>query len=296
MNSFFSLLSDTQFIALEGEKAADFLQGQVTCDVREITETKTRRGAHCSSKGRVLSTFRVFKFAGQLYLTAPAAMKDLIIGQFKKYAVFSKVSLCHTETLQAIGCVGKEMYATLQQLFGQLPEEPDQAIFSTRNMMLVRVQATLPRFEAIGTLDAIDHLRTALAEKYPLNSNEQWRLLDIQAAVATIYPETQDLFTPHMLNYPALNAVSFKKGCYIGQEVVARTHYLGKAKRHLALLNLQSPIPPKPGDPMHDANGKIVGTVVDYALATNQYQLLAVLQDESTSEDLFWKNTRCLLI
>lgn len=288
MNSFFCPLSNLELIALEGEKAADFLQGQVTCDVREIQDDQTRRAAHCNPKGRILSTFRVLKFAKRFYLLVPASMVDLIIVQLKKYAIFSKVILKRDDSLKVIGCVGKEIAETLEEILGKLPEEPDQAVFYSHNILVTRVQGILPRFEIIGLSEAIISLQKTLVAKYQKESEEPWRLWEINSGVPTIYPETCDLFTPQMLNYPALNAVSFKKGCYTGQEVIARTHYLGKVKRHLHTLNLKIGRLPKPGDMLYDADKQAVGTVIDAALQTiGECRLLAVVQDGAILEKLY---------
>jgi len=291
MNSFFCTLPNLQLIALEGEKSAAFLQGQVTCDVREISQNQTRRGAHCSPKGRVLSTFRVLQFNTCFYLLAPAVMSDLVIEQLKKYAVFSKVNLVRDNSLKVMGCAGTEISQTLAALFGDLPTEADQAI-AQENLLLIRVQDenTTPRFEIIGTSDSVDKLRSTLQKNHSEKTTELWQLSEINAVIPAIYPTTRDLFTPQMLNYPALNGVSFKKGCYTGQEIIARTHYLGQAKRHLQRLQLTSDLLPLPGDTLHTKEQQAVGIVVDAAsLNTATCLVLAVVQDEAMAAALYWQ-------
>lgn len=287
-------LSYLTLIAVSGEKTADFLQGQLTCDMRDVNAHQTRRAAHCSRKGRILSTFRVLQFQENFYLLTPLVMSDLVITQLKKYAIFSKVTFMQDDTFKVIGCIGNEIAERLENLFGTLPEKTDQALPYTENekdMMLVRIQGDLPRFEIIGNSASIFWLQKMLSAKYPIKPPEFWRLSDIQSGIATIYPKTCDLFTPQMLNYPALNAVSFKKGCYVGQEIIARTHYLGKEKKHLHTLRLENRNLPNLGDAINNKTQQIVGTVVDAMFeVSNQSQLLVVLQDEAVSEKLYWED------
>lgn len=298
MTSFFCILPKIQLIAVTGEKAATFLQGQLTCDIRDITSTQARRAAYCTPKGRVLATCRVLQYLSHFYLLLPAEMAEPVIARLKKYAIFSAVGLARDETFAVMGCVGAEIGETLAVWFGDLPTEPDSAIFS-KELLLVRTQdaKNIPRFELIGRKEAIDSLREKLSQKYPEEASEIWQLSEIQAHIPTLYPNTSDLFTPQMLNYPALQGVSFKKGCYTGQEVIARTHYLGKAKRHLSLLQLHSTMLPAPGDPICDAAGQQVGTVVEAGIQEKaQCYILAVMQDAAWGEGkkLYWKSYSCL--
>ncbi len=282
-------------IAVNGDKARDFLQGQLTCDIRDITPTQIRLTAHCSPKGRVLSSFHVIQFLDTLYLIAPDIMQHAIIQQLKKYAVFSRVTLQPTEQ-RILGCVGETAVAALRQLIGTLPEQPDQAM-THEALLIIRMHGEQPRYVIFGAPAAIAILQTATLQTATLqqalaandlmddlqDTSEHWRLLDIQAGMATIYPETSDLFTPQMLNYPALNAVSFSKGCYTGQEVIARTHYLGKAKRHLQYLISSATVLPKPGESLFDAQQQPIGTIIDAAQdAQGKCHVLAVVQRTSS--------------
>src|SRR5262249_51229200 len=113
-------------------------------------------------------------------------------------------------------------------------------------------------------------------------ATESWKLENIMAGIPTIYPQTSELFTPHMINYHLINGVSFNKGCFVGQEVIARTQHLGKLKRHMYRLQVISDKRPEPGDPVFSREQE-VGTVVDASpdpQLQSGYQLLAVIHDE----------------
>lgn len=256
-----------KFIQVQGDKAAHFLQGQLTCDIREVSSNQTRLGAYCNHKGRVLANLRVLQFNGDFYLELPATMANFAIQQLQKIALLSRVNLKSTELI-SLNCYISEI--------NNLPEITDQAqIF--QNVLIIKAPGTEPRYEIIGQPANIELIHKELSSKIKVIDNEQWQCLDIENGIPWIYPETQDLFTPHMLNFPQLNAVSFTKGCYVGQEVIARTHYLGATKRQLLNITLKAPQSPKPGDKIYNEAMQEIGIVVNAAISTtNQYHILAV--------------------
>lgn len=252
-----------KFIQVQGEKAASFLQGQLTCDIREVNSNQTRLAAYCNHKGRVLASLRVLQFNGDFYLELPESMADFTIQQLQKIALLSRVNLKLTE-LTSLGCHISET--------PNLPEITDNAVIS-QNVLIIRVSGTIPRYEVIGHPADLESIH----KEIQVIDNEHWRCLDIENGIPWIYPETQNLFTPHMLNFPQLNAVSFSKGCYVGQEVIARTHYLGATKRQLLNITLKASQSPKPGDKIYNEAMQEIGIVVNAAMnAINQYQILAV--------------------
>jgi folate-binding protein YgfZ len=119
-------------------------------------------------------------------------------------------------------------------------------------------------------------------------SVNHWHLLDIMAGIPAIYPETSGQFTPHQLNFPEIGGVSFNKGCYIGQEIIARTHYLGKSKSRLYRVSFQANNPPLPGTPLLDVDQKTEkGTLIMCAKEQdNRYQALVCLQTQAISHTI----------
>lgn len=253
-----------KFIQVQGEKAAHFLQGQLTCDIREVTPSQTRLAAYCNHKGRVLANLRVLQFNGDFYLELPESMVDFTIQQLQKIALLSRVTLKLSE-LTRLGC-----YTTTET--NNLPEVTDNAVVS-QNILIIKALGTKPRYEIIGYPADLESLH----KEIEVIDKEQWHRLDIENSIPWIYPETRDLFTPHMLNFPQLNAVSFTKGCYVGQEVIARTHYLGTTKRQLLNITIKAPQSPKPGDKIYNEAMQEIGIVVNVAAVANKrYHLLAV--------------------
>jgi folate-binding protein YgfZ len=218
------LLSDRGFIKVTGTAAEKFLQGQVTCDVRTVKENVSSLGAHCNVKGRILFTFHLFYFDEAYWLCLPKSQIDCAVQALKKYAVFSKVSIEDvTHSVAALGFIqDPAFYPKNQHLSEELPHN-----FSLRGK--------IPRTQLIASKEWIEGYINTL-EKARETTQAAWKFIDIQSGIAEVYPETREQFTPHELNYHQLGAVSFDKGCYIGQEIVARMHYLGKLKSVLVQM------------------------------------------------------------
>ncbi|AAO89982.1 YgfZ/GcvT domain-containing protein [Coxiella burnetii] len=210
------------FILVKGENAATFLQGQLTCDVREINEIRGALGACCDPKGRMVANFFVFQKNKDYYFLLPKSMISITIAHLKKYAVFSKVELLAVNEA--------ETYS--------LPEI---------------------------TLKELDE--------------NDWRSLNVRAGLVWVYPQTSGKLIPQMINLQKWGGISFTKGCYIGQEIIARTEHLGKLKRHLYRAFVDSETPPTPGDELKNQNDQTMGIVVEAARKNTEYELLVVIQD-----------------
>lgn len=127
--------------------------------------------------------------------------------------------------------------------------------------------------------------------KHTLWSDNNWQLQDIRNGIPTIYPETIGEFTPHQINFQLINGISFNKGCYIGQEIIARMHYLGKLKQQMYRVSFSSNQPPVPGTKIYTAQKQEIGILVNAATANNQdYEALAVLQNDAIKEAIYLEN------
>lgn len=285
-------LSQWGLIKVAGPDAAKFLQGQLTCDIHEINETQSRLGAYCNVKGRVVATFRIFYFEECYYLSLPVTMIDLTLTQLKKYAVFSKVTLTNvTQDFIQTGCYGEEILKILQSIQPDIPTTVDKTI-STNDFIIICIHGNKPRWLIIAKKSIKNFFQEKLTN-YLLPADQTiWQALDIEAGIVTVLPETSELFTPQMIDYPKLNAVSFNKGCYLGQEIIARTHYLGKAKRQLRqakACNVSEPI--IAGDKLF-AKQNEAGIVANVAeISESKYAVLTVIQEEALQEDLYLKNS-----
>lgn len=238
-------LHQTQLLLVKGPDATKFLQGQVTCDLRELTDPVTRIGAQCNPKGRILLSFRALQIdAETIALRIPASMLEKAKNSLGKYIVFSKAKLQAGDEYTLFGLYGESAQQAAKIFFNQLPAENDGWIEREGNFL---IQLAQDRFECwIKSTDS-----TAFEQQldnHTLNGDlNNWELLDIRAGIADIYPETIELFTPQEINYQLINGINFRKGCYTGQEIVARLHYRGKLKRHMYRFKLSGNQLPSPG-------------------------------------------------
>jgi len=283
-------LSHYALLRLTGEDAATFLQGQTTNNVRDLSPTQSQLSSYCSLKGRVLGIFRLFEREDALYLRLPAGVAADTRSHLQKYILMSKVRLEEADdALLRIGLSGSGAAARLAERVDTLPEAPDAAI-TAGGLTVIRVaDPHRPRFEVYGEAGEIRTLWEHVAEQVTPVGADAWHLLDIQAGIPEVYPETRDAFVPQMINLHRVGGVSFHKGCYTGQEVVARMQYLGRLKRRMYRARIEGEQRPLPGAPLHcgsDESGQGAGRVVDARPAAGGgFELLVVVQITHVEEE-----------
>lgn len=257
-------------LSIAGEDAKKFLQGQFTCDLEEISPTQSRMGAQCNPQGRVICLFRLYWFNNQYLLQIPRELIPRVMASLKKYAVFFKVHLTD------VSDVFKQMGYT-----GQLDQYPNSINegLEINHHLIVRVNGADARYMILGENNFFTH-EAAQPE-------ENWKYLEIHSNIPTIYPETSEKFLPHELNLPQLNAISFKKGCYTGQEIIARMEYKAKLKKRLFSATAHSPITPLRGGEIYQASNPC-GNIVDFCqVGYNKWELLVIAPiDEVTQKTL----------
>jgi folate-binding protein YgfZ len=254
-------------LKIAGPDAKKFLQGQLTCDLEEITPTQSRLGAHCNPQGRIISLFRIFFLQDAYYLQMPRTHIPTAIKNLKKYAVFFKTTLI--DASHEMICIGyKGTHLTNAPTI--------DAVQTSNDLITIRLPDAKPRFIILGQFSAISALWTLLATRAAFISADDWRCYDIANKTTFIYPETTEKFLPHELQLPELNGVNFKKGCYTGQEIIARMHYRGKLKNQLFHATLEAEIGPQRGADIYDTKGA-AGSIVDYCKkGYNSYDLLII--------------------
>lgn len=271
-------LVDLGLIRTNGKDAKQFLQGQLTCDLEEINAERSRLGAHCDVKGRIIAIFRLFFYQNDYYFLLPSSMLSLLLASLQKYAVFSKVTLTNvSKDWQKIGLYGPSLKDLLTDQNLYVAKENEVAEFCDK--LSISIPGPVPRHILLApTSEPIKFIKTLEQQNI-----DHWHLLDIMAGIPTIYPETSAQFTPHQLNFPQINGVSFNKGCYIGQEIIARTHYLGRSKSRLFRVGFQDNNPSSPGTPLFDSDLKIKkGALIMCAKEQgHHYQALICLQTQA---------------
>lgn len=278
-------LEHLSLIRVTGTDAREFLQGQLSNTITTVSPLRAQLSSYNSAKGRVLAVLRVFEFADALYLQLPRSLLDATLKRLRMFVLRSKVALEDaSDALPGMGLHGPGAERLLAGLRYRAPRKLDDTV-PFDGGTLIRINAAEPRFMLHAAPAHLDDFMAAADGKVIKAESGQWRLLDIRAGIPTVFPETQDMFVAQMLNLDTLNAIDFKKGCYTGQEIIARIHYLGKLKRrmHRATTTVADT---KPGMPLYTDNGEeSVGNVVDSAVDQNNLtQLLAVIQTNAAAE------------
>ena len=241
-------LQHLALIAVDGDEAEEFLQGQLTNDICEITEEHAQQSAWCSPKGRVLTCLLVFRHDGRLLLQLPGSLLAQILERMRMFLLRASATLEDaSDSWMRIGTVGESAEARLRELLGALPEGTEE-LRRLDDVTVIRMPGRRPRYELLGEHGAITSLWNACREVAVAAGADAWELLDIEAGVASIGPGTSDAFVPQMINLDRIGSVSFTKGCYVGQEIVARTQHLGSIKRRMYRVHWSGASLIGPGD------------------------------------------------
>ncbi|MGY1918865.1 folate-binding protein YgfZ [Pseudomonas tolaasii] len=277
-SAFFCPLSHEGVLAVRGSDASKFLQGQLTCNLNYLSDTQASLGARCTQKGRMQSSFRIVLQGDGVLLAMATELLEPQLADLKKYAVFSKSKLTDESAGWArFGLADADQ--ALASLGLELPAETDSVV---RTGTLIAIRVSPGRAELWVPADLAETTRNQLAAQLKEADLNAWLLGQIRAGIGQVMPQTRELFIPQMLNLQAVGGVSFKKGCYTGQEIVARMQYLGKLKRRLYRLNLNAAELPEPGTPLFSpSHNSSIGEVVIAAKADQSIELLAVLQAEA---------------
>lgn len=277
-SAFYCPLTHEGILAVRGSDAGKFLQGQLTCNLNYLSQEQSSLGARCMVKGRMQSSFRIVPEGNGLLLAMARGLIDAQLADLKKYAVFSKATL----TDESASWVRFGLEHAEQALLALGLDVPAADGATVREHGLIAIRVSPGRVELWVPAEQARNVQQELAGTLSEGSLNDWLLGQIRAGIGQVFEQTRELFIPQMINLQAVGGVSFKKGCYTGQEIVARMQYLGKLKRRLYRLNLEAAELPEPGTPLFSpSHNSAIGEVVIAAKADQSIELLAVLQAEA---------------
>lgn len=280
-------LNDYALLVVSGEDATKFLQGQCTCDFNQLQSGSWLLGAHCNPKGRMLSSFRAIRFDnGDIALRVHASIAELATQALSKYIVFSKATI-HCQQLYAIGLVIPTDQQPSLPLDLPLPAEGSVTLIGNRCALL---RLSPERYELWSqTSESLNDLLSLFEANAAITPREQWTLSEIAEGITEVRAESTEQLLPQDLNFQLINGISFSKGCYTGQEIIARMHYKASLKKHLyRAVSIETGLPiPAYGTNILDAkNQRRVGIVVSSAPQRDRrIQLLALVNDDATKQD-----------
>jgi len=229
-------LSHLDRLRVSGADAETFLLNQLSNDIRQLDAEHSQLTTYCNPKGRMFALFRILKDADGFLLISDHGIGSSLVGRLKMFVMRSKVDISDiTNDDVLLGISGAGATSALSSFLGQdLPPDVDQVV-SVNDARVVRLPGTNPRFLVAASTDTAKSIWSALSGSATSVGRSCWEWLDLQAGQPSIHSETSEEFIPQMLNLDILNALNFKKGCYPGQEIIARMRYLGKLKQRMFL-------------------------------------------------------------
>jgi len=262
----FTDLGHYGIIAAHGKDAGSFLQSQFSNDIGALDMEHSQLNAYCTPKGRMLGLTRVFRQGGNYYLRLPADTLEAVIQRLRMYVMRSDVTLEDASgSFLSVGVSGEDAVERLQSITGEVPEQ-DGEVSRSGDLTVLHIPGIQPRFEVFAaSFKSAQSLWDTLNVHGAPVGESAWRLLEILAGMPAVFATTAEMFVPQMANLQLVGGLSFKKGCYPGQEIVARMQYLGTLKRRMYLGHIATSQPPLPGDPLFSAgdNEQPVGRIVD---------------------------------
>lgn len=274
-------------IRASGSDAQAFLQAQLSNDITQLQNTHAQLSAYCNPKGRMLAQFLVIPDNQNYLLLLPRAVLAATLKRLRMFVLRSQVTLTDaSEEIVCIGLAGHTVESKLQATFS-LPAQ-DYKVTRTDTSLLCRLPAPCPRFLLVTNLAQASAIWRQVTASFLAADQHLWHWLDIQAGLPSIWPQTVEEFVPQMVNLELINGVNFKKGCYPGQEIVARMHYLGKPKRRMYRLALGQGNTPEPGTDLYVAggDGQSAGKIVLAEAGPLDCECLAVIQNDKANAEL----------
>jgi len=228
-------LKNSGVIQLTGEEKVNYLQGQITADVNQLTQNKALLASHCDFKGKVWSVFYTLLWQNSILLVTHKSVLEKSLSELNKYGVFAKVDITNqSDNWQITGGSGEVFEKATSELFDKLPTG-DRNVISNAYGLVMSVEQPEQRYLVLQPNNAEKKLVLNESE-----NNDLWEIADIKSGLGDIRETTINEYVPQMLNLQAMDAIDFEKGCYMGQEVVARTKYLGRNKRAGFILTTQT--------------------------------------------------------
>ncbi|MCP4433349.1 MAG: folate-binding protein YgfZ [Gammaproteobacteria bacterium] len=260
--------SDLGLILVNGEDAANFLQNQFSNDINLIDQNSFQLSSYSTPKGRMLGIFRVVKIENGYLLIMPGSILPKILQRLQMYVVQAKVTLADASAYFARFAIQSEKISVIDNIV--LPREANK-VFQSDSLISLHLGVVNQQSRYLILDLSVDEAKSiwqTFAKLLSISHFYSWRLSEIKAGIPVIYPENSEEFVAQMANLNFLNGINFKKGCYPGQEIVARMQYLGKLKRRMFLAELNTSDCPAAGDNLValasdniDGSGKVVDAV-----------------------------------
>ena len=288
-------LSPFSVIVIAGDDAVNFMQGQFTNDVNAVDGENSQLSAICNNKGRMIANFRLFKHQNNYFLSLKNDLVEATIEHLQNYVLRAHVAIQDvSDQLIQIGVSGDHATELLSAFIENINPKVDSVSFN-EDYIAIRVASLdnneKPRYEVFCSVEHAMALWEEVSKRAEVVSSSSWEFLNIQAGIPIIDANNSEEFVPQMANMELINGVSFTKGCFTGQEIVARMHYLGKLKKRCYKINIDTDKKPETGDKLFAENaraGQNTGAIINVEKNPESgYDALAVIQIADTESKLF---------
>jgi folate-binding protein YgfZ len=280
------MLSHFGLLHFSGPDTQTFLQGQLSCDVAALQPLHATYGSYNTPKGRMLASFVLWRIGADFFMQLPRALCEPIRKRLSMYILRSKVQAANVSEAYALfGLTGAQIDGALRAASLPLPAAR-MTLADADGTRVLRLDDG--RCEIIAPVARVAEIETLLKKEAAMAGPATWDRATILAGIPVITPATQEEFVPQMANLDLIGGVSFSKGCYPGQEIVARMHYLGKLKQRMVLAHVDAATAPAPGDKLYgaDLGDQASGAIVNAAPAPDGgFDVLAVAQTSSFGDN-----------
>jgi len=284
-------LTQHGLIRFSGEEAETFLHNQLSCDVSVLTPGRSTYGSYCTPKGRILATFLLWRSQNDFFMQLPPSLREPIQKKLSMFILRAKVKVVDASNDWAsFGLAGGDAVSLVKQVFGQAPRTAHEVVNADGTTI---IRLPVDRLEIVVAKDQAPAILESLSGGAEKAKPDYWTWLEIRAGVPVIQPATQEEFVPQMVNLDLIGGLSYTKGCYPGQEIVSRMHYLGKLKQRMYLANIAADEAPRPGDKLYSAGAgeQSCGMIVAAARSPDGgHDALAVMQIASAGSGVRWKS------
>ena len=294
-------LSPLAVVDITGPDAKTFLQAQVCNDLASLSENEVQINGYCTPKGRLLAVFTVFSHEDGYRVLLPDGVAQAFVKRLQMFVMRAQVKISICTELICSGLIFDSVSgAEAVQFPADTPSLPaiELQVSNNQQMQIMRWhdmpsatscetenQLRRPRYICIAEQNAMSRLWEI--DSFRHKSYPHWRWADINAGIPNVYTTSTEKFIPQMLNMHLINAMSFKKGCYPGQEIVARMQYLGKLKKHMKLIRVPGASDaPAPGEVLTTDSNSNAGQVVDAVVDEAGLNLLAVVNIDTQINEL----------
>lgn len=263
--SLVACIGSLALIRVSGADAETFLQGQTTCDFRDVAKGRICLGAHCNAKGRVQASFRAVRTGDDFLLIVPTSQAEPTRAALAKYAMFSKATLSIDTGLWPLAILGPDAAQLATSVWGTAPA-PGECLQGEAGLIATLDNRTC--LALVAAEKAAVLLQQLQAQGAAVAGDNVWWLSQLQSGIGQIVAQQSEQWIPQEFNYDLVQGVNFKKGCYKGQEIVARIHYRGQTKVRGQLITIEEAGAAEPGTRIIDHNGQNIGTLLQSAFVT----------------------------